>query len=89
MSESLKGKVAVISGVGSGFAKATAELFARTDKVNLVLFDVNEETLKATARACEEAGSKVVSFRADVMRPETFTPAAPAGWRPSRRWMTR
>ena len=28
MSESLKGKVAVISGVGSGFAKATAELFA-------------------------------------------------------------
>ncbi len=28
MSESLQGKVAVISGVGSGFAKATAELFA-------------------------------------------------------------
>jgi len=75
MSESLKGKVAVISGVGSGFAKATAELFARTDKVNLVLFDVNEETLKATARACKEAGSKVVSFRADVTRPETFTRA--------------
>ena len=29
MAESLKGKVAVISGVGSGFGKATAELFAR------------------------------------------------------------
>ena len=28
MAESLKGKVAVISGVGSGFGKATAELFA-------------------------------------------------------------
>ena len=38
MSESLSGKVAVISGVGSGFAKATAELFARQDKVSLVIY---------------------------------------------------
>jgi NAD(P)-dependent dehydrogenase (short-subunit alcohol dehydrogenase family) len=75
MSESLKGKVAVISGVGSGFAKATAELFARTDKVNLVMFDINETALKATAAACEAAGSKVVAFKADVTKPETFTRA--------------
>ncbi len=33
MAESLKGKVAVITGVGSGFGKATAELFARADQV--------------------------------------------------------
>ena len=32
MGDSLKGKVAVISGVGSGFAKATAELFANSIK---------------------------------------------------------
>ena len=75
MSESLKGKVAVISGVGSGFAKATAELFARSDKVSLVMFDINEAALKATAAACEAAGSKVVAFKADVTKPETFTRA--------------
>ncbi len=75
MSESLKGKVAVISGVGSGFAKATAELFARTDKVNLVLIDLNEQALKDTVSACEAAGSKVVWLAADVTRPETFTRA--------------
>ena len=32
MAESLKGKVAVITGVGSGFAKATAELFAQSTR---------------------------------------------------------
>jgi NAD(P)-dependent dehydrogenase (short-subunit alcohol dehydrogenase family) len=71
MAESLKGKVAVITGVGSGFAKATAELFAKLDQVNLVLIDINEEALIATAEACEAAGSKVVAFAGDVTKPET------------------
>ena len=71
MSESLKGKVAVITGVGSGFAKATAELFARTDEVSLVMIDVNDKALAATTAVCEAAGSRVVSFAADVTRPET------------------
>ena len=48
MAESLKGKVAVITGVGSGFAKATAELFATADQVGLVLIDINEKALEAT-----------------------------------------
>jgi NAD(P)-dependent dehydrogenase (short-subunit alcohol dehydrogenase family) len=72
MAESLKGKVAVITGVGSGFAKATAELFAQTDQVSLVLIDRNEEALKATAAVCEAAGSKVVALVGDVTVPETF-----------------
>ena len=42
MSESLKGKVAVISGAASGFAKATAELFAKMDQCNLVIFDIDK-----------------------------------------------
>ena len=49
MAESLKGKVAVITGVGSGFAKATAELFAELDQVGLVMIDINAQALKATA----------------------------------------
>lgn len=72
MAESLNGKVAVITGVGSGFAKATAELFAKTDQVGLVLIDINEEALKATADNCEAAGSKVVAFAGDATKAETF-----------------
>ena len=73
MAESLKGKMAVISGAGSGFAKATAELFATTDQVNLVLIDFNEKALEATAEVCKKAGSKVVAIAADVTKAETFT----------------
>jgi NAD(P)-dependent dehydrogenase (short-subunit alcohol dehydrogenase family) len=72
MAESLKGKVAVITGVGSGFGKATAELFAKADQVSLVLIDRNEKALEATSKACEESGSKVVALACDVTRSETF-----------------
>ena len=72
MAESLKGKVAVITGVGSGFGKATAELFAKADQVNLVLIDFNEKALEATAKVCKEAGSKVIALAGDVTKPETF-----------------
>ena len=72
MAESLKGKAAVISGVGSGFGKATAELFAQTDQVGLVLIDFNEKALAATADVCRAAGSKVVALAADVTKAETF-----------------
>ena len=56
MGDSLKGKVAVISGVGSGFAKATAELFARQDQVNLVMFDIDEADTKDHGRGMREIG---------------------------------
>jgi NAD(P)-dependent dehydrogenase (short-subunit alcohol dehydrogenase family) len=72
MAESLQGKTAVISGVGSGFGKATAELFAKLDQVNLVLIDYNEDALTATAEACKASGSKVVALAADVTDPKTF-----------------
>jgi NAD(P)-dependent dehydrogenase (short-subunit alcohol dehydrogenase family) len=72
MTESLNGKVAVISGVGSGFGKATAELFAKADQVSLVLIDRDETALKATADACKASGSKVVALASDVTKPETF-----------------
>jgi NAD(P)-dependent dehydrogenase (short-subunit alcohol dehydrogenase family) len=75
MAESLSGKVAVITGVGSGFGKATAEKFAEVDQVNLVLIDYNEETLKDTVANCEAAGSKVIALAADVTKAETFEKA--------------
>ncbi len=78
MTESLKGKVAVISGVGSGFGKATAELFAKTDQVGLVLIDYNDKALQDTADVCRAAGSKVVAIAADVTKTETFEKALKA-----------
>jgi NAD(P)-dependent dehydrogenase (short-subunit alcohol dehydrogenase family) len=72
MAESLKGKVAVITGVGSGFGKATAELFAKLDQVGLVLIDYNEKALQDTADVCKAAGSNVVPLACDVTRSETF-----------------
>jgi NAD(P)-dependent dehydrogenase (short-subunit alcohol dehydrogenase family) len=75
MAESLKGKVAVITGVGSGFGKATAELFAQLDQVNLVLIDCNKEALECTTEVCKAAGSQVVSLVGDVTDPQTFEQA--------------
>lgn len=78
MGESLKGKVAVLSGAASGFSKATAELFAEKDQCNLVLIDINEEGLADTARKCEAYGSKVIYFKGDVTKTETFESALKA-----------
>ncbi len=78
MANSLKGTTAVITGVGSGFGKATAELFAALDQVSLVLIDYNDKALQATQAACEAAGSKVVALPADVTRCETFERALKA-----------
>jgi NAD(P)-dependent dehydrogenase (short-subunit alcohol dehydrogenase family) len=75
MTESLKGKVAVITGVGSGFGKATAELFAKLDQVGLILIDYNEKALEATADTCKKSGSKVITLAADVTKGETFEKA--------------
>lgn len=72
MAESLKGKVAVITGVGSGFGKATAELFARLDQVNLVLIDRNAQALDCTAENCRASGSKVIALACDVTSRITF-----------------
>ena len=73
--ESLKGKTAVITGVGSGFGKATAELFAKQDQCNLVLMDIDKKALDNTVKHCTDAGSKVIAFQADVTKLETFTKA--------------
>lgn len=75
MAESLKNKVAVITGTGSGFGKATAELFAQKDQVNLVLIDLNADALAATAEVCKTAGSEVVSIVGDVTKRETWETA--------------
>lgn len=72
MTESLNNKVAVISGTGSGFGKATAELLAKKDQVSLVLIDFNEEALAKTTEVCTSAGSKVIPIIGDVTKKDTW-----------------
>ena len=78
MVQSLKTKVAVITGAASGFAKATAELFAKKDQCGLILIDIDENGLKRTVENCTGSGSKVFSLKADVTKADTFDRALEA-----------
>ncbi len=78
MTQSLKGKLAVITGAGSGFGKATAELFAAKDQCGLILIDFNERALAETAECCRLAGSEVLAIAADVTKVATFEQALAA-----------
>ena len=61
----LDGKVAVLTGAGSGIGKATAELFASVG-ASLILGDIDEVAVTATADAITAAGGAAVALRCDI-----------------------
>lgn len=63
--EDLKGKVAVITGAGSGFGREFARRGAKLG-MKLVLADIQEDTLAETVSELEAAGAQVLSRRVDV-----------------------
>ena len=63
--KSLKGKVAVITGAGSGIGQATAEALAKQG-CELAISDINERGLAETRARCESHGVRVSSARVDV-----------------------
>jgi short-subunit dehydrogenase len=67
--KSVKGKVAAITGAGSGIGRATAELLARNG-CDLALSDVNEQGLAETAEKCRAHGVQVRTARVDVAKRE-------------------
>lgn len=63
--ESIKGKVALVTGAGKGIGKAVALALA-AEGVNLALMARTESDLKAVADEVEKAGVKVAYATADV-----------------------
>jgi NAD(P)-dependent dehydrogenase (short-subunit alcohol dehydrogenase family) len=63
--QDLKGRVAVVTGAGSGIGKAMAERFAAAG-MNLVLADIEAEALAHTADALRAKGAEVEAERLDV-----------------------
>lgn len=63
----LENKVAIITGAGSGFGQATAELFAK-EGAKIIAVDYNEETAQQTVAAIQESGGEAVAVKADVSK---------------------
>lgn len=63
----LNGKVAVITGAGSGIGAATAIAMAR-EGARIVVADINEAAAKAVVEQIEKAGGQALAVRADVTR---------------------
>ena len=61
----LKDKVAIITGAGSGFGKAMAELFA-SEGAKVVVSDLNGAAATAVCKGITDAGGSAISAECDV-----------------------
>jgi NAD(P)-dependent dehydrogenase (short-subunit alcohol dehydrogenase family) len=68
--EELTGRVAVITGAGSGMGKAFAQRFA-AEGMKVVAADIQPDALAATVAGIEGAGHEVVGVPVDVASPES------------------
>jgi 3-oxoacyl-[acyl-carrier protein] reductase len=61
----LEGKVALITGAGSGIGQATALLFAR-EGADIAVNDINLPSAEKTTEAIRQMGRKAIALKADV-----------------------
>jgi NAD(P)-dependent dehydrogenase (short-subunit alcohol dehydrogenase family) len=67
--KTVQGKVAAITGAGSGIGRATARLLAQKG-CHVAISDVNEQGLAETEAQCRQSGVKVLAARVDVAERE-------------------
>lgn len=65
----LNGKVAIVTGAGSGMGKETAILFAQ-EGAKVTVTDWNAESMNETAELIKKAGGDVLAVQADVSNSE-------------------
>jgi NAD(P)-dependent dehydrogenase (short-subunit alcohol dehydrogenase family) len=66
---SYAGKVAFVTGAGSGIGRATALAFAR-EGASVLVSDISEQNVRETARRIEELGGRALAIACDVTRTE-------------------
>ncbi len=67
MCQRLEGKIAIITGAGSGIGRGTAYCFAR-EGATVVVNDINIQNARAVAREIKADGGKAIAIKADVTR---------------------
>ncbi len=67
----LEGKVAVITGAGTGIGRATAQLFAQ-EGARVVVAELNAEAGEQTAQLIIQAGGQAIAIKTDVTEPDSI-----------------
>ena len=77
LSRSIAGKVAIVTGAGSGMGRATAALFA-DEGAKLAVLDIDQEALDLVEREIAGAGYPVRGWALDVADAEAISRIVPA-----------
>ena len=80
------GKVAFVTGAGSGIGRATALAFAR-EGASVTVADVSDEGSQETARLIEEKGGRALAVKCDVTQTEDVKAAWTRPLRHSGGWI--
>ena len=67
MTKRLKGKIALITGGGSGIGRAAAQLFSR-EGAKVVIVDINVEGGEETVRSINDAGGEAHFIKTDISK---------------------